>query len=359
MAGTSLSTALFDYHLPPEAIAQTAAEPRDHSRLMVVDRKTRKVEHRRFYELDAIVPKGSRFIRNTAAVLKARLRAQRPSGGAVECLLLRPEDAHAVTWRCLLKPGKKLPVNSTFGLAGRFDAVVEQKLESGECIVRFSLQGDKSVIDLAEAIGEPPLPPYIRRASAKEDALRYQTVYADVSRPVAVAAPTAGLHFTDTLLQRLAAQGNHFYDLTLHVGLGTFKPIESDSITEHKMHSEFYEIPVETIACINSPSADSLRIAVGTTALRAIEAFSRETVTPDTGTPFYGDANLFIYPPNRFNCDALITNFHLPRSTLLCLVSAFLTPDSPDGIEWIKELYQEALREGYRFYSYGDAMLIL
>lgn len=354
-----LPTSLFDYHLPPEAIAQTAAEPRDHSRLMVIDRRTRKVEHRRFYELDAIVPKGSRFIRNNASVLKARLRAQRPSGGAVECLLLRPEDTHAITWRCLLKPGKKLPVGSSFGLANRFEATVEQKLDSGECIVRFSLHGNQNVVDLAEAIGETPLPPYIQRQAEAADATRYQTVYADTSRPVAVAAPTAGLHFTKELLQRLSSKGNHFYDLTLHVGLGTFKPIESDSITEHKMHSEFYEIPTETIACINSPSADSPRIAIGTTALRAIEAFSREAVAPDPSTPFYGNANIFIYPPNRFNCDALITNFHLPRSTLLCLVSAFLTPDSADGISWIKELYQEALQEGYRFYSYGDAMLIL
>lgn len=358
----NLETALFDYSLPQDAIAQTPAEPRDHSRLMVIDRKSRKVDHCRFYELDTIVPKTARFIRNNATVLKARLRAQRPSGGAVECLLLRPEDSTAHKWRCLLKPGKKLPVGSSFGIPGQFEATVLEKHPDGECIVAFTIPANSSVIELTNAIGEPPLPPYIRRDGGVEntsDSTRYQTVYADPGKPVAVAAPTAGLHFTKELLERLHKQGNTFYDLTLHVGLGTFKPIESERIADHQMHSEFYEIPPNTLSCIEQQTTESPRIATGTTALRAIEAYSRQGIKSDPAQPFFGNASLFIYPPDHFHCESLITNFHLPRSTLLCLVSAFLTPGSQDGIRWIKELYAEALRKDYRFYSYGDAMLIL
>jgi S-adenosylmethionine:tRNA ribosyltransferase-isomerase len=361
-----LSTDLFDYSLPPHLIAQTPAERRDQSRLMVVDRASRRVEHRRFADLPAYVRGGDVLIRNNAAVLPARLHGRRASGGAVECLLLRP-TADDRTWRCLVKPRRRLPVGETFAEAtGAFSADVIAHEPDGSAIVRFSTRDDESIVAVANRLGDVPLPPYIARddtASPEQaqrraaDIERYQTVYANRGKQVAVAAPTAGLHFTAELLARLGAQGVRTADVTLHVGLGTFKPIETETVENHAIHREVYEVPVATQRVL-FPPLGGRRIAVGTTSVRTIEDFLSHHSTP-LASDVLAEASIFIYPPRAFRgVDALITNFHQPRSTLLCLVSAFLTPGSADGIAWLHELYREAIAREYRFFSYGDAMLV-
>ena len=259
-----------------------------------------------------------------------------------------------------LPVGKKLPVGATFGLADLFTGTVREKTDDGPCRVAFAVrEGD--ILTVANRIGEMPLPPYIadrENDSARAiDRERYQTVYADRGHQVAAAAPTAGLHFTPELLARIAGQQVAFADVTLHVGLGTFKPITVERIEDHAIHREVYEMPVSTQQALFSPPGR--RIAVGTTSVRSIEDFLSTHSTP-TGRDRFGEAGIFIYPPRTFRgVDALITNFHQPRSTLLCLVSAFLSPGSTDGIAWLKEIYAEAVAREYRFFSYGDAMLIL
>jgi S-adenosylmethionine:tRNA ribosyltransferase-isomerase len=356
-----LSTSLFDYALPPRLIAQTPAARRDQSRLLVVDRARRTLEHRTFADLGNYLRPGDTLFRNNAAVLPARLRALRPTGGQVECFLLRPVDGGNV-WRCLVKPGKKLPVGATFSHAtGAFSGEVVLKEPDGSAHVRFSTPGDEPITAVAARLGEVPLPPYIDREDSShraEDLERYQTVYADRTHPVAVAAPTAGLHFTPELLAGLAAQGVRTAEVTLHVGLGTFKPITTDTIEAHQIHRELYELPAATQAAL-FPPLPGRRIAVGTTTVRSVEAFLASHTRP-TGQAHCAEAGLFIYPPRLFRgVDALITNFHQPRSTLLCLTAAFLTPGLTDGITWLQEIYAEAVAREYRFLSYGDAMLIL
>jgi S-adenosylmethionine:tRNA ribosyltransferase-isomerase len=362
-----MDTALFDYPLPVERIAQTPAEPRDSARLLVVNRATRKVEHRIFRELPKLLPPGTRLFRNHASVFKARLRLTRPSGGQLECLLLHPDLARypaGNTWWCLLKPGKKYAVGAKFGVSGLFEATILEKQADGRVLAKFEAPG--GVLAVTEQIGEMPLPPYIKRehadnARATTDDQNYQTVYADPAKKIAAAAPTAGLHFTPAVLAALAAQGVSTHDLALRVGLGTFRPITVEKLEDHVIHREWYEIPPatrQTLAASGGP-----RLAVGTTTLRALEDYFLKD-GPAGGRlinePWIAEADLFIYPPRQFaGADLLLTNFHLPRSTLLCLVSAFLTPGSTDGIVWLKELYAEAIAVGYRFYSYGDAMLIL
>ena len=354
-----LSTDLFDYPLPEHLIAQQPTQRRDESRLLVVTRATHTVEHRHFRDLPEYLKSGDTLFRNNAAVIPARLHAARPTGGHVECLLLRPA-ATAGEWWCLLRPGKKLPVGATFGLEGSFTGTVLEKTNDGPARVAFDVRhGD--ILAVANRIGEMPLPPYIldrendpARAFDRE---RYQTVYADRSHQVAAAAPTAGLHFTPELIARIAGQGVAFADVTLHVGLGTFKPITAERIEDHAIHREVYEMPVTTQQALFAPAGR--RIAVGTTSVRSIEDFLSTHSVP-TGRDHFGEAGIFIYPPRTFRgVDALITNFHQPRSTLLCLVSAFLAPGSTDGIAWLKEIYAEAVAREYRFFSYGDAMLIL
>jgi S-adenosylmethionine:tRNA ribosyltransferase-isomerase len=365
-----LSTDLFDYVLPPHLIAQTPATRRDQSRLLVVDRASRKIEHRTFSDLPEFLRAGDRLFRNNASVLPARLFAQRPTGGQVECFLLKALDASNV-WRCLIKPGKKLPIGATFTepKTRAFAAEVVAKHADGSADVKFTTPGDESIVEVANRIGEVPLPPYITRDAASDkapvthvsDRERYQTVYANTARQVAVAAPTAGLHFTPELLAKLAGHGVKSADLTLHVGLGTFKPIITDTIEAHLIHREIYEIPVETQAALFESQAGR-RIAVGTTSVRTIEDFLSHHDGPARAgdASYVGEASIFIYPPRTFKgVDALITNFHQPRSTLLCLVAAFLSPGSTDGISRLREIYAEAISKEYRFFSYGDAMLII
>jgi S-adenosylmethionine:tRNA ribosyltransferase-isomerase len=370
----SLRTDLFDYELPERLIAQTPAARRDQSRLLVVDRRARTVAHHGFAELPGFLRPGDILFRNDAAVLPARLLARRPSGGRVECLLLRPaattpgDQAPASDeWWCLLRPGRRLPAGATFARDGAFTATVRFKAGDGTARVAFATPDGQSIVAVANRLGEMPLPPYIHpRHSASERRLdheRYQTVYADPTRQVAVAAPTAGLHFTPELLAGLTDAGVRLADLTLHVGLGTFRPIQTEVIEQHAIHREIYAVPPETQRLLFAPGGGR-RVAVGTTTVRAVEDFlaaypAAAASSPPPG-PHVAEASLFIHPPREFRgVDALITNFHQPRSTLLCLVAAFLTPGSTDGIAWLKAIYAEAIARDYRFFSYGDAMLIL
>jgi len=357
-----LSTDLFDYVLPPHLVAQTPAARRDHSRLLVVDRAKHTLAHHIFADLPRFLGAGDTLIRNNASVLPARLLARRPTGGAVECFLLNAEPSKDTnTWNCLVRPGKKLPVGATFSMETAFTAEILTKHDDGCALVRFTTKDDEPITALANRLGQIPLPPYIERkgtpAERAADLERYQTVYADRNKQVAVAAPTAGLHFTPELLAQLSGDGIATAEVTLHVGLGTFKPITTTNIESHAIHHELYEIPVATQQVLFSPPGR--RIAVGTTAVRSIEDFlSKKTAPLDHA--HIAEADIYIYPPRAFRgVDALITNFHQPRSTLLCLVSAFLAPGSTDGIEWIREIYAEAIAREYRFFSYGDAMLIL
>ncbi len=359
----ALPTNLFDYDLPEHLIAQTPAAKRDQSRLLVVDRASHSISHHHFGDLPQFLRPTDILFRNTASVLPARLHAVRPTGGQVECFLLRPENG-TDTWRCLVKPGRRLQVGATFASAQReFTGEILAKSEDGSALVRFTTASDEDITAVAKRLGEVPLPPYITRenASAEQvssDRERYQTVYADPARSVAVAAPTAGLHFTPDLLATLAARGVRFADVTLHVGLGTFKPIATETVQEHPIHREIYEIPPSTQTLL-FPPLSGRRIAVGTTSVRSIEDFLERHPAP-LSSPHIAEASLFIYPPRTFRgVDALITNFHQPRSTLLCLISSFLSPGSTDGIHWFKEIYKEAIDREYRFFSYGDSMLIL
>ncbi len=358
-----LATDLFDYSLPPHLVAQTPAARRDQSRLLVVDRAARTLAHHTFADLPQFLRASDTLFRNNAAVLPARLYARRPTGGQVECFLLRPVDGERV-WRCLIRPGKKLPVGATFAHeTGAFTGEILSKFDDGSALVRLSTPNDEPITTVANRLGEVPLPPYIERADRShrsEDLARYQTVYADRARQVAIAAPTAGLHFTPEIFAALAAQGVHTAEITLHVGLGTFKPIMTDTIEAHEIHRELYELPPATQRALFPPFAGR-RIAVGTTSVRSLENFLSLHSAPlaDERTHL-AEADTFIFPPREFRgVDALITNFHQPRSTLLCLVAAFLAPGSTDGIAWLREIYAKAISREYRFFSYGDAMLIL
>jgi S-adenosylmethionine:tRNA ribosyltransferase-isomerase len=350
--------------LPARLIAQTPAERRDSSRLLVVDRASRTVAHRLFSDLPQFLRAGDILFRNNAAVLPARLHAQRPTGGAVECFLTRPEPARGENaWWCLIRPGKKLPVGATFAHGDDFTGEVVEKNAEGGALIRFTIPSGEVVSSLANRLGEVPLPPYITRNETElvtkraQDLERYQTVYANRDRQVAVAAPTAGLHFTPELFAQLSALGVSTADITLHVGLGTFKPIMTETVEAHAIHRELYELPVATQKTLFAPTGR--RIAVGTTSVRTLEDFLSHHDAPRPA-PHCAEAGIFIYPPRTFaGVDALITNFHQPRSTLLCLVSAFLAPGSTDGITWLKQIYADAIAREYRFFSYGDAMLIL
>jgi S-adenosylmethionine:tRNA ribosyltransferase-isomerase len=381
--------ALF-YTLPEACIAQQPAQPRDASRLMVVCRQTGSVTHATFRDLGRYLPKPCGLLRNCVQVLKARLQGIGPKDQRLECFLLHPDEGN--TWWCLLRPGRKAHPGYTFRVLGPSGplatAEVLQRNPQGFFAVRFGgfCTPEASVVALAQAAGQVPLPPYIRNHSA-EDSTRYQTVYAQPQYAGAVAAPTAGLHFTPSLLQSLADDGIVSHDLVLHVGLGTFQPIKVAKLQDHAMHSEFYSIPAATQDFIRHP-AGHCRVAVGTTTLRATEHYARtvgleptrpgcsnspesspyhklphtphSAAAPLQQGPHSAWADLWLYPPAAFLAtDALITNFHLPRSTLLALVAAFLDPQGTQGLPWLKDLYAQAIGHGYRFYSYGDAMLIV
>lgn len=339
-----MKTSDFFYDLPPELIAQTPLQRRDGSRLMVLDKRTGAVGHYHFYDLPQFLRPGDCLVMNDSRVLPARLIGRRETGGACEVLLLI--DRGEKTWECLVRPGKKLRAGAklTFG-EGKLTAEVTQVLEDGNRLVRFDYDG--IFLELLEELGRMPLPPYIKEEL--QDQERYQTVYSRVVG--SAAAPTAGLHFTQELLEQLQAMGVRLAWVTLHVGLGTFRPVQVDDVEHHDMHAEYCVIPPETAQVINETKAAGGRvICVGTTSCRTVESYANEdgTVRADGGW-----TKIFIYPGYRFKVlDGLITNFHLPESTLLMLVSALA------GREQIMAAYREAVQERYRFFSFGDAMLI-
>ena len=350
-------TSELDFELPPDRIAQSPTDRRDRSRLLVYRREQRELLHHHFHELPDLLPPNLRIFRNDVSVLKARLLGQRPTGGSVECLLLRPVDKLDGAWRCLLKPGGKTARAGSFSLPGEYDATVVESLASGEYLVKFDLPKDDDPTGLAQRIGALPLPPYVHRPTDETDDLRYQTVYANSENRTAVAAPTAGLHFTEETFNGLKDKGHSIHDLTLSVGLGTFRPIETDEIDDHPMHAEEYSIGTEAKNALLAKTGKSL--AIGTTTVRTIEHYL-STTDPSPDQPTRGQADLFIRAPYSFRgVDHLLTNIHLPGSTLLCLVSAFLSPDKKDGLAILKDIYAQAISLEYRFFSYGDAMLIL
>ena len=335
----------FDYHLPEELIAQTPVEPRDHSRLMVLDRASGNLEHRRFYDLPDYLRPGDVLVFNDSRVIPARLYATRASGGSAELLLLRRLEPGR--WHALVKPGRGMRQGDTFEASRdgrRITGEVVEVHEDGSRTVELS--GEEHL----DVLGAVPLPPYIHEPLA--DPERYQTVYAKTRG--SVAAPTAGLHFTPQLLDKLRSQGVETVFVTLHVGLGTFRPVTVDDAESHKMHPEYWELSHDAAEAIGKAKAEGRRvISIGTTAVRLMEQAAAVSVDRKV-SPGSGWADIFIYPGYRFQLvDALVTNFHLPKSTLLMLTSALT------GRDRLLSAYQEAASQGYRFYSFGDAMLIL
>ena len=334
----------FDFYLPEELIAQTPLEKRDTSRLLHLDKQTGEIEHKHFYDIKQYLHEGDCLVLNDSRVLPARLIGARPTGGTVELVLLK--DLGDNRWECLSRPGRKTKPGQelVFG-NGELTAVVEEVALGGNRIVKFSYEG--IFLEILERLGKMPLPPYIKEEL--QDSERYQTVYS--KELGSAAAPTAGLHFTKELLAEIADMGVKICYVTLHVGLGTFRPVKADKIEDHEMHSEFCIVPEETAETVNTVKRAGGRvIAVGTTSCRTLESFTTEDGTLQATS---GWTNIFIYPGYKFKCiDALITNFHLPESTLIMLVSALA------GRENILNAYNTAVKERYRFFSFGDAMMI-
>jgi S-adenosylmethionine:tRNA ribosyltransferase-isomerase len=358
-----LKTADFDFPLPAELIAQHPVPRRDESRLLVVDRSQKNVQHLRFGDLRGFLTPRDALVINDSRVFPARVYGRREGRtGQLEMLLIS-ETRHGQWWS-MMRPAKKAPPGTRLILADRaghptsYRAVVTDTNEQGHRLLRF--EGVPDLMPVLDEIGHIPLPPYIARPgtnATEEDRLRYQTVYAD--RAGSVAAPTAGLHFTPELLAEIEAQGVAVRRVTLHVGLGTFAPVKAEELASHVMHEERFMIGGDTARCLEERRRQGGRIvAVGTTSARVLE-----TVAGRAGgklAPMEGETKAFFYPPRTFQAvDALLTNFHLPKSTLLMLVSAFLSPGSTDGVAWTKEIYASAVERKYRFFSYGDAMLIL
>lgn len=348
----------FDFPLPEDQIAQHPTARREDSRLLVVHRDSGGVESTVFRALGTYLRSGDLLVLNDSRVFPARLRGQKANGGGrIEALLLEPTPDHS--WWAMVRPGKRLRPGATVtftGTANSVDAEVIEKNAEGHCRLAFPSAVD--VVAFAQANGEVPLPPYIVRDHLEsEDRERYQTVYA---RAVgSVAAPTAGLHFSREFLAGLQAKGVETCTVTLHVGVGTFTPVKAEHLEQHRMHAERYQVSAATADAIQRAKATGRRVvAVGTTSLRVLETVARqhggEVVAGE------GRSELFLYPPAKFFVvDALLTNFHLPRSTLVMLVSAFAAPESMDGRELVLRSYAQAIREGYRFFSYGDAMLLV
>ena len=340
--------AAYDYALPADLIADRPVEPRDRSRLMVVPRDGAPVRHLHFRELPDLIPAGDALVLNETRVIPARIRGRKPTGAPAEVLLLRCVSADEREWEALVRPGGKLKPGRVIDVEGGVRIVVVDSVAGGGRLVR--IESDDPPRAAIERVGEMPLPPYIERAAEAADRERYQTVYARAEG--SVAAPTAGLHFTPPVLDVLLDRGVRLVRLVLHVGLGTFRPVDEDDLTRHEMHAEWYEVSPEAAAALNAVRQGGGAIwAVGTTVARTLES-----VTDDDGVVRAGSGwtDIFIRPPYRFRAvDRLVTNFHLPRSTLLMLVSAFA------GYDRAMAAYEEAIRARYRFYSYGDAMVII
>ncbi len=334
----------FYYDLPEELIAQTPAEPRDSSRLLAYDRKTKKIEDKIFRDITEYLQAGDVLVINNTKVIPARMYALTPHGGVVEVLLLKRYDLN--TWEVLMKPGKKGKIGVTMKISDELSFTVKDITDSGERIVEFSYQG--TFEEIVSRVGTMPLPPYIKEKL--ENQARYNTVYSKVDG--SAAAPTAGLHFTKELLAELKGKGVQIAEVLLHVGLGTFRPVSEEIITDHKMHSEFYQIDEEAARLINAAKKEGRRvIAVGTTSVRTLESVADEKGMVRACS---GNTEIFLYPPYQMKCvDGLITNFHLPESTLIMLVSCLT------GREEILDVYKYAVENKYRFFSFGDATLIV
>ena len=339
-----LKTSDFYYDLPEELIAQTPLEPRDSSRLLVYNRTTDEVFHRHFRDVGDYLKSGDLLVVNTTKVYPARIFAYTEHGGKVEILLLKRQNL--TDWECLVKPGKKCREGVILVVNEELKAEIISRTDDGGRIVRFIFDGVFE--DILSRVGEMPLPPYIHEKLKDKD--RYQTVYC--KQEGSAAAPTAGLHFTLRLIDELKAKGVEFAEVQLNVGLGTFRPVKTDDLEHHKMHTEYYVIDEENAEKINKAKREGRRvIAVGTTSVRTLETVADENGFVKAQS---GDTSIFIYPPYKFKCvEGLITNFHLPESTLVMLVSAFASREK------ILELYNLAVKEKYRFFSFGDACLFL
>jgi S-adenosylmethionine:tRNA ribosyltransferase-isomerase len=357
-----MHTADFHFDLPPELIAQQPAPRRDGSRLLVLQKKTGAMEHRGFAEFENFLQRGDVLVLNNSRVIPARLHGKNVlSGGKFEILLL--EENSPNDWWAMMRPGKRAKIGTQISLLKKngetteIIATVTGVNDEGHRRLQFS--GAKNIFDELDALGEMPLPPYIERREEKsEDRERYQTVF---SKPAgSVAAPTAGLHFTPEILEKILARGVKICFVTLHVGAGTFLPVKTKNLADHKMHAEKFELGAETVSAINEAKKNGGKIfAAGTTVTRTLETVAR--LNAGTLNVHTGKTDIFFFPPAEFQIvDALLTNFHLPESTLLMLVSAFAAPrETIRGRELILRTYAEAIREKYRFFSYGDAMLIL
>ena len=333
----------FDFELPEELIAQHAIEPRDHSKLLVLNKNKRTREHKKFFNIIDFLKKDDILVINRTKVIPARLFGKKETGSVMECFLLKRYDLY--TWEVLLKPAKKLKLGQKFIFSNELSAELVEIKEDGNRVLKFEFEGRFE--EILDGLGEMPLPPYI--AEKLEDKNRYQTVYAKEGE--SVAAPTAGLHFTEELLEKIREKGVIIAEVFLDVGLGTFRPVQVEKILEHNMHSESYRVPKETADIINKAKKNNQRIiAVGTTSVRTLESVANEDGIVEAKE---GDTSIFIYGDYKFKVvDGIITNFHLPKSTLIMLISAF------GGKEFVFESYEEAIKEKYRFYSFGDSMFI-
>ncbi len=353
MSTSELNTHDFYYDLPEELIAQTPIEKRDESRLLVMDRASQTIEHKHFYDIYSYLNPGDVLVINDSRVMPARIfgkkvnKTEQSEPAAVETVLLKQRELDL--WETIVRPGKRLKVGAVIDYSSILTGVIESVTDEGNRLIRFSYDKSKyeSIFNVLDIIGKMPLPPYITAQLQDND--RYQTVYAD--KVGSAAAPTAGLHFTNELLKKIEDKGVKIVRVMLNVGLGTFRPVKVEKITEHVMHSEYFEISKESAEAINTARANGGRIiSVGTTSTRVLESCST-----DDGVvhPFAGDTSIFIYPGYKFKAvDALITNFHLPESTLVMLVSAFA------GKDYVMQAYTEAIAQRYRFFSFGDAMFI-
>ncbi|SJZ47531.1 S-adenosylmethionine--tRNA ribosyltransferase-isomerase [Cetobacterium ceti] len=335
----------YDYHLPEELIGQKPREPRDHSKLMVVNKEKEEIEHKHFYDIIDYLNEGDILVRNSTKVIPARLFGHKDTGGVLEILLIKRIDLN--TWECLLKPAKKLKVGQKLYIGHNNELIGEliEIKDDGNRVLKFTYEG--AFEEVLDKLGKMPLPPYIVESLSEKE--RYQTVYA--IKGESVAAPTAGLHFTKELLEKIEKKGIKIIDVFLEVGLGTFRPVQTENVLDHKMHEEHFEIPEEAAKIINEAKTQGRRVvAVGTTSVRALES----SVDENGKLVAQGnDTHIFIYPGYKFKIvDALITNFHLPKSTLLMLVSAF------SNREFMLDVYKKAVENEYHFFSFGDAMFI-
>lgn len=352
-----LSTSDFDFHLDSGYIAQSPAQQRDQSRLMVLDRNSGLVSHHKFFQLPQLLEPGDLLILNDTRVLPAKFACRRQTGGKIEGLFLR--QMQLGQWEVMLKNAGKCRPGEYLSFESSDSVKLQLEVNLGQGRWRVLIEPPLPAEEVLAQAGSTPLPPYIHRNAGQDvssDPERYQTVYA--SQAGAVAAPTAGMHFTDSLLGELSEAGIETAYLTLHVGLGTFWPVKSAQLSAHKMHSEWYDLSGETAAKINEAKHAGRRVfAVGTTSVRVLETLA--DIDGSIG-PGSGWTDIFLYPPANFKIvDAMITNFHLPKSTLLMLVAAFCSPGRTDGVAMILSAYRQAIAQDYRFYSYGDAMLIV